>query len=273
MAAPAQQAAILIQNSTALPLSTRQIRVVSANLAHGRSDGAHQLRQSGDEIKENLYALSQLLQKYNPDIVALQEADAASWWSGGFNHVQLLAMDARFPVAAHGLHVHGFGLHYGTGLLSRWRFDAAWSHTFPLTPPTMSKGFTLAKMSVDGQGAAFYVASLHTDFASPKARAIQLDYLATVIEALVAPCMVIGDFNCSYLSGSSSLPSFLERLQLKTYKPESTDAALHTFPTMAHRIDWICIPRDWSFQSFQVLTERVSDHLVIVADIAVATKP
>ena len=116
---------------------------------------------------------SKYLPSYNPDIICLQEVDAASWWSGGFSHIQYLA--ANNFHAAHARHVDGLGLHYGTGVLSRFTVAQAWAITFDPTPPTMSKGCTVVKIPCAHQYVPhFYVVSLHTDFASVAARSQQL---------------------------------------------------------------------------------------------------
>ena len=55
---------------------------------------------------------------------------------------------------------------------------------------------------------------------------------------------------------------------MKIYRAEDVDPALGTFRVLSRRTDWICISQDWTFQSFQVLEDEVSDHKFIVANIA-----
>ncbi len=259
-------------NAEPLLCDGHHLRLLSANLAHGRSDGAHQMRQNDEQITENLRILASVLKREQAHLVALQEADAPSWWSGDFNHLSFLAEEAGYAQSVHGPHVTGLGLSYGTGFLSNVKINAAWSHTFEPTPPTMSKGFTLIKIPImHPHYSHIYAASLHTDFASASARSQQLDYLAEVLLSLDAPYVVLGDFNCQYMSKGSPLPLFLEKVNLKTYKPYESNHSFDTFPALNVRIDWICIPRHWMFQRFNVLKDVVSDHSLVVADIKVVS--
>ena len=274
MAAPAERQLAIYENPALMPryVSSNTITLMAANLAHGRGNGRHQLKQSDEEIIAHLDAVSDVFVRYRPDIICLQEADAASWWSADLSHVQYVAGDLYHSAQA--LHVDGFGLHYGTGVLSRFSIDAAWGFTFDPTPPTMSKGFTLSKIKTTRRSMPyFYVASLHTDFASSTARQQQLDHMQQVLKNLDAPFIVAGDFNCAYMDKHSPMPGFLKALGLKTYQASSLDASLDTFRSLKRRIDWICIPEQWSFQSFHVLDDVVSDHSLIVANIAMPMQP
>ena len=70
-------------------------RVMSLNLGHGRGEGVHQLLTSDVGIHDNLERVAGLLKREAPHVVALQEADGPSIWSGGFDHVATLAEAGR----------------------------------------------------------------------------------------------------------------------------------------------------------------------------------
>ncbi|MCK5359007.1 MAG: hypothetical protein KAJ95_00180, partial [Gammaproteobacteria bacterium] len=74
---------IALQHKGAIPV----LRVATLNLAHGRKDSVNQLFVWKDTFKENLDDVGDVLSKYKPHVVALQEADAVSLWSGSFDHV------------------------------------------------------------------------------------------------------------------------------------------------------------------------------------------
>ena len=63
------------------------LRVVTLNLGHGRGTASHQALLKRMRIQSNLDGIASVLRQEGPDIVGLQEADAPSWWSGGFDHV------------------------------------------------------------------------------------------------------------------------------------------------------------------------------------------
>ena len=73
------------------------LKVVTLNLAHGRKDGLNQLLKSAGAIYSNFEEIAVFLENAGADVVALQEADAPSFWSGSFHHVQLLAGLAGYP--------------------------------------------------------------------------------------------------------------------------------------------------------------------------------
>jgi hypothetical protein len=76
--------------------------VASLNLAHGRGDSVNQLFVSTPTIRANLGRIAKLLRRERPDLVALQEADGPSRWSGGVDHVAYLAEQAAYPAQVRG---------------------------------------------------------------------------------------------------------------------------------------------------------------------------
>ena len=71
--------------------------LLTLNIAHGRKDGRNQMLQRTATIRRNLDDITRLLAQTSPALVALQEADGPSFWSGKFDHVKYLAKQAEFP--------------------------------------------------------------------------------------------------------------------------------------------------------------------------------
>ena len=86
------------------------LKVLTFNMAHGRGNSFHQLLQSTDETLGNLDAIALMLTREQPDVVALQEADGPSFWSGNFNHLAYLAERSSHSWAVNGRQVQGAGL-------------------------------------------------------------------------------------------------------------------------------------------------------------------
>ena len=63
------------------------LRILTLNASHGRKTAWNQMLVSKKRTYENLDLIVSLLEESNADIVALQEADAPSRWSGKFDHV------------------------------------------------------------------------------------------------------------------------------------------------------------------------------------------
>jgi hypothetical protein len=90
------------------------LKVLSLNIAHGRKDGANQMLQKSATIKRNLGDIAALLGLIEPHVIAIQEADAPSAWSGKFNHVDFIAEAAGYPCVEHGLHATNRLYDFGT---------------------------------------------------------------------------------------------------------------------------------------------------------------
>lgn len=238
------------------------LRVLSLNVAHGRADGIHQLFQHAGHRERTLSRIAALFEREQPDVVAVQEIDGPSFWSGRFCHVELLARRGGFAFTAHGRHVERPWVRYGTGLLSRIELHDTSVHTFARSLPTPTKGFTLATVRV--AGTAIDVVSTHLDFLRAKVRARQVAEMVEVLGARPHPRVVMGDFNAGWHDRRSAVRELADALELVAYAPE---ARTRTFKTLPLRIDWILASPQLEFARHAVLTDVVSDHLPVVADL------
>lgn len=228
------------------------MRVMTFNIAHGRATSFHQALVPAARIRENLAAIAATL---DADVVALQEADGPSLWSGRFDHVDALASQGGFADRHRGSHMRLLGLDYGTALLSRRPLNEKRAVTFAPSFPTPSKGFVVA--AVDLEGAPVDVVSLHLDFARASVRARQLGELKAALAERARPAIVMGDFNCEY--------DGIERLGLTAYRPDARDLA--TYPAFRKRLDWILISRGLGFCDYRTIPGPLSDHSAVVAEV------
>lgn len=250
---------------TALPPigHDNEFTLLSLNLAHGRGNGTHQISQTTPQICTNLDAVITVLNREQPDLVAVQEADGPSLWSGRFSHVAYIARNAGYSYAIRGTHVTGLGLDYGTGLLSRQEIKKSLSMTFPPTPPTLTKGFTMATIQIHGT-LAVDVVSVHLDFFSKRNRLKQIRTLITELDKRHNPLIIMGDFNNNWQNGSG--PKIIaQKLNLTTFQPENN--GLITFPALHKRIDFILVSKEFTITSYTTLPDILSDHLAVLARI------
>ncbi len=242
--------------------------VLSLNLAHGRQDKYHQALLTTPEIRSNLDDIISLLKGKHPDFVALQEADGPSIWSGRFSHVAYIANRGGYSHSVRGTHVQGLGLTYGTAILSRTLLYDPQSITFNPSPPTLTKGFTVATIKLDTDMEIDLV-SVHLDFFSKKVRQRQIQLMVKQLAKRHKPLIIMGDFNAEWRENSA--PQFLSKeLKLTTYQPENTKFI--TFPALQKRIDYILISAELEFISYTVLKDTVSDHRAILATIKLSNK-
>jgi hypothetical protein len=93
-------------------LKKPRLKVMTLNITHGRKDGPNQVFQRARTIKSNLDEIAEVVNREKPDVLALQEADGPSIWSGGLDQVKYLAEKAFFQYYIHGEHVKGMKIKY-----------------------------------------------------------------------------------------------------------------------------------------------------------------
>lgn len=250
-------------------VETARFKVMTLNLAHGRLDGAHQILLDDHEFHDNLEAVAEVVRRENPLLLGLQEADDASWWSGGKNHVALLAEKVAPVNFVQGHHIEGLGLNYGTAILSRYPLDKARSYRFGYSPPSLFKGFVICEVTLGPERPLWFV-SVHLDFLRAKVRTRQMKRMVEILRTKSGAKVVVGDFNCEWEKGGD-LEDFAKSLSLKAYKPEAP--GFSTFPAFEKRIDWILVSEEIEFESYKALDDPISDHMAVVAVLRDKRKP
>jgi endonuclease/exonuclease/phosphatase family metal-dependent hydrolase len=247
--------------------SDETISVMTLNTAHGRQDAFHQVFLNKDSIQENLDTIVETVHREKPHVVALQEADGPSFWSGRFNHVQYIADQTHLENYFHDYHVDGFGLHYGTALLSGNKIYSSIPHTFESRSfISLSKGFVLSSVMLSEDSKfKIDIVSMHLDFLLDSVRQKQLDQIVDLIKERNNPVIIMGDLNAD--SESDAFNFLISTLKLKPYDLERDD--LSTFPKLNKRIDWILISNQMEFVSYKVLPDILSDHRAVVAEIRI----
>lgn len=249
-----------------------RLKVMTLNMAHGRGDSFHQLLQDTGTTLDNLDAISVMLNREQPDVVALQEADAPSFWSGNFNHVAYLADRSPFSWAVNGRQVEGAGLAYGTALLSSIALQQPQSITFDPSLALIRKGFVVSTVGWPGHpDLKVDMVSVHLDFSSEYTRRQQARELIAVMRDRGHPMIVMGDLNTDWSNEDSTVRLIAEELNLNVYRPDAE--GLETFPLKGKRLDWILLSGGLEFSSYRVVTEVLSDHRGVVAEVVLNRPP
>jgi len=249
-------------NNPANIQQTDHINVMTINMAHGRGNGKNQVLQSNEVIKENLTAIGQIIAREEAQVVAMQEADAASWWSGNYSHVNMVGEIGGMKSAIQGSNIDGLGLEYGAAIVTQLEVSNARQVTFQKSAPTPSKGFVMVACEWPGDPTfKFNVISLHLDFANKSVREQQLATISEVVQNSKKPVIMMGDFNTDM--SEALLPTFIKKNQLQAWKPN--DASIITFPMLDTRIDWILTSKDFQIMDQTVLDDVLSDHKILTA--------
>lgn len=248
---------------------TGTLRLMTLNAAHGRSVGSHQALLPRATVEANLDGIAQEIRAAEADIVALQEADGPSAWSGRFDHVNRVRTRAGFEDAFRGDH-NPFGrgrlpLACGTALMARQKIADPSSRRFA-SSWRCTKGFVRGRVRVPEWDGEIDVVSLHLDFLTPRIRRRQVLDLVEDLREHVGPLVVMGDLNCSWHLEARTMELLTRSLGLRSWDPSG---AAPTFPASAprFRLDWILISEDLEFVSHHTLERPVSDHLPVVADV------
>lgn len=250
------------------PAGGSPLRLLSLNMAHGRKDSFSQFFVSEADIRQNLEDIVEFLKRENADIVTLQEADSPSWWSGDFDHVELLAREAGYGWYTHANHVDNIFGTYGTAVLSRFPITRGYRVDFNPTPPTTRKGFTLAEIEWNpGNGIdaplTIDVLSVHLDFSRRSKRIEQIADMTEVLGKRTNPAIVLGDFNSTWEDGERELQALAKSKGLKTHLP----GANHLYTYFAERFDWILIAEELEFCNYYAASDILSDHRAVISEV------
>jgi endonuclease/exonuclease/phosphatase family metal-dependent hydrolase len=155
---------------------------------------------------------------------------------------------------------------YGTAIMSRWPITEAKGLTYAHTPPTASKGFTLAKILWDNPAQAnsplpIDVVSVHLDFSRKSVRRQQVEELAELVNERSGPLIIMGDFNSKWLAEDYMIQNTADSSRLHTYQDINAD--LSTYKDK--RLDWILAGYQLGFSSYKVEQQVLSDHKAITA--------
>jgi len=257
-------------------ITTDTLSVLTLNLAHGRKDAFNQMLQKTSTTRRNLQDIAGFLSNSGADLIALQEADSPSRWSGKFDHVEYISAKSPYPCRIHAHNAVKYMYDFGTALLSRIPFVEKLEHTFAPSPPTTNKGFVMGQVRWNPGGRlpgpiTVSVISVHLDFSRKKVREAQVEEMRAILPDIATPLIILGDFNTDWDNDDSALRAIVEDGKLKAYQPEATD--LGTYKKGKHRLDWILISKDLEFVSYQVPQPVLSDHQPVQASVRLLASP
>jgi endonuclease/exonuclease/phosphatase family metal-dependent hydrolase len=245
------------------------LRVMTLNLAHGRGQGLHQMLQTAEARSRNLQQVRALLAREAPDLVAVQEVDAPSFWSGGVDQLNFLGRDLQFRHYLHGAHVQAPGLAYGNGLLATLAMDDSRALTFASATGHPAKGFVAARLRWPRRpGLELDLVSVHLNPLSAQLRRAQARELVQALAPRQRPLILMGDFNTEWQGSDSALRLIAAELGLQAYRPEAED--LDSFPRLGRRLDWILVSPELEFLDYRVLNAAVSDHRPVLAELGLS---
>ena len=255
-----------------------RLRLLTFNIAHARGLNPIQGMSSAQKLRNNLRKIARLIEKLQPDFVALQEIDERSRWAGNFDHLEYLRLHCGYPHAVFGINTRRLGLFnlcYGNALLSR--------HPIVLTETVVfgqrsvgEKGFLFAEFDVAGRRVP--IVNLHLHFGSREHRIRQIGRLLAWLREKLRergahwdlPPIICGDFN-----NPGHRPD--ATAALLSHLSDHADYILHpvngrTFPSPLPRrmLDFVLLPPACGRVESAVLRVMLSDHRPVLVDFDLA---
>jgi len=222
------------------------IRIVSYNIKHGR----------GNDDVVNLERTAGVLRALAPDIVGLQEVDRLAERSGTVDEARVLG-EALGLNHAFGKFMDFQGGAYGMAVLTRFPITGSREITLPEgNEPRVA-------LAVDVRlpdGGPLTIVNVHFDWVADDGfRFAQAQEVATFLDALGQPYVLLGDFNDE--AGSRTLGLFVDRAA-EAVKPRDNRLTFSSTDPVKE-IDFIFMaPRTaWAVSEVRVIDEKMaSDH-------------
>ena len=234
---------------------TVTLRVMSMNI-----------RQGGEYAGNKSEPYSELINKYKPDVVALQEVDYKTTRNGNRDWLNEVAMQTgMFPYFCKSIAYQGGG--FGTALLSKYPFfkceKTVFSHKD--TREDRATGWIYEQLPC---GETVRVGVVHLSLETSQ---MTIQHFATVNKAFFAedtttPALMIGDYNAA--NGSDAINYVKNKWQ--DVIPDLGFTIPATGPTT--QLDYVMgFPKGaWTCISHEVIARSdMSDHCFIVADVQI----
>lgn len=208
---------------------------------------------------EHIEEVAEVIRKYNPDIVGINEAHRGTWQARFGDHIDQLARLTGMT-ALFGRSYTFMGGHFGNAILTRGRVVKSEVHNLPGTGEPRS--LLDAVVDVNGGRIEFYVTHT-TAWASlgAEARAGQLACINAHIRAAGHPFILAGDLNAG--PDAEEMRQFLDRNVLQL----AGDPTAATHRVMEERLDYILADPGWRVASARVLDDGPSDHRPVIAEL------
>ncbi len=254
----------------------KRLRLLTYNIAHGRGLALHQSLRSEKKIRAQLLKIARLLVRLEVDIVALQEVDEDSRWSGSFDHLAYLAEHAGLAHVAFGItnrRVGRYHLNYGNAILARFPISYVENHIFG-PRKVGEKGFMYCEVELP-QG-RLPLLNLHLNHSSRAARLKQAACLMEFLDAhgqqraakCCTPPVICGDLNnpAHKPDATATLLGYLEQSADYTLLPKGSKT--RTFPSVwpQRALDYIFLPAACTRPEAHVVRSLLSDHRPVLAE-------
>lgn len=251
-----------------------RLRILTFNIAHGRGLTPIQGFTRGRKLRLNLQRISRLIERLQPDIVALQEIDQNSLWAGSFDQLEYLRLNTGYRYSVFGINNRREGLlnlSYGNAILSRHPILESENIVFGESL-VGEKGFLYTEIDVEGR--RLPVMNLHLDYRSRVHRFRQVERVMDYITSKHhhrrthwhIPPIVCGDLNNSATSADATAELMRYFSLHGGYSLHPRSAATFPSPLPKRALDFVMLPPACRDVSSKVIRSLLSDHRPVVVE-------
>lgn len=239
-------------------LSAQEIKVLTYNIYHGE---AHYNRGNS-----NLEAVAALINRYKPDLVALQEVDSMTQRTAKFNGGQPvdIVSDLAKLTGMHGVFgkaIDYSGGGYGEGLLSKQPIKPTF-HALSIPKGGEGRVLVTAPYTLsNGKKIIFGATHLCHEFDENQQQ--QAKDINTILQKTNLPSIVAGDLN---IRDTSNAYQLLEKNFVDVAKDFGKPDLTFPFDNPSIRIDYVFVNKSnkWRVKSVEVLKVDASDHMPLL---------
>ncbi|TKK65120.1 endonuclease [Ilyomonas limi] len=229
------------------------IRVLAYNIHHGEDVNG----------KLNLQQIADVINKANPDVVALEEVDSMTNRTNKVDQLKELAALTNMQYF-YGKNMDYDGGGYGVGILTKWPITRTFTTRLPNFPQSEPRVAATVEVQLK-DNKSFLFTAIHLDYVrNPAERIAQAKKLQEVFFAIDTPSILAGDFNAQ--------PDETAMKDIIFSMYDETDFTGHSlsFPSDEPKIkiDYVLVSKNhhWEKQHYEVIDEKVaSDHRPVLS--------
>ena len=236
--------------------------------------------QSWDVTERRIKGIIDLIKRYNPDVICLQEV-TITW----FKIIKKELVDTYGSTGRdryHGDHIQlKRDRERNCVLYKKDRFEMKWSHTYWMGPDmhhpskyensVFNRVFTTTYLTDKKTKQKVQCISTHLDYSLPEGRKDQAKVLVSYLKTQKTPILLAGDFNCEPKEESHKMVR--EVLIDMGEEFNETSITYHAYDKFPHeRIDYIFRSKDIKAKDFKLIKDEYdglppSDHYPVLGTI------
>ncbi len=229
------------------------LKVMSFNILHGATT----------KNDFNLDTIAGVINKYKPDLVALQEVDFKT------NRAKKYDLPTEIGIRTHMASLFARAMYYdggeyGEAVLSNLSFIASENIPLPHQPNSEPRAALLTRLRTTNGNIIQFVGTHLDHLADNTDRLMQARAINKALGKSEYPTLLVGDLN-------DGPESETLKVLLKTfYKPQITEAYQNTWPANEPKVclDHILfnMPERWQVIDYEIICENyASDHCIVIA--------